>query len=66
MHHPNVANLLEVNEDEGTHYLVLEFVPGRSLAALLGERQRLDEPTALTVVADVARALADAPGGDAP
>lgn len=57
---PYVANLLEVNEDAGVHYLVMEFVAGRSLAKLLEERGRFDEATALNVIAELARALADA------
>jgi serine/threonine protein kinase/class 3 adenylate cyclase len=60
VNNPYVTNLLEVNEDRGTEYLVLEFVAGRSLGSLLAERGRLDEPTALAIAADVARALADA------
>src|SRR5439155_1569337 len=58
---PYVANLLEVNEDDGVHYLVLEFVAGRDLGDLLAERRRLDERTALAVVADVCRGLAETP-----
>jgi serine/threonine protein kinase/class 3 adenylate cyclase len=57
---PHVANLLEVNEDGAVHFLVLEYVPGRSLGRYLAERGPLDEATALSVASDVARALADA------
>jgi serine/threonine protein kinase/class 3 adenylate cyclase len=60
VHNPYVANLLEVNEDDGVHYLAMEFVAGRSLGRLLAERGRLDERTALGIMADVCRALADA------
>jgi serine/threonine protein kinase/class 3 adenylate cyclase len=60
VHNPYVANLLEVNEDAGIHYLALELVEGQSLDRLLIERTRLDEPTALAILADVARALVDA------
>jgi serine/threonine protein kinase/class 3 adenylate cyclase len=60
VHNPYVANLVEVNEDHGVHFLALEFVAGQSLGRLLGQRQRLDEPLALALMADVARALLDA------
>jgi serine/threonine protein kinase/class 3 adenylate cyclase len=60
VNNPHVANLLEVNEDEGIHYLVLEFVAGKSLGTLLTERGNLDEPTALAILADVSRALVEA------
>jgi len=33
---PHTANLIEVNEQDGVHYLAMEFVAGRSLRALLG------------------------------
>jgi eukaryotic-like serine/threonine-protein kinase len=57
---PYMVNLLEENVDEGVLYLVLEFVAGRSLGRWLAERGRLDEPTALAIMADVARALVEA------
>ncbi len=57
---PYVTNLLEVNEDQGIHYLVLEYVAGESLDRTLAARGKLDEPTALAVAADVARGLMDA------
>jgi serine/threonine protein kinase/class 3 adenylate cyclase len=60
VNNPFVTNLLDVNQDEGIHYLVLEFVSGQGLDRLLRDRVRLDERTALAIVADVARALADA------
>lgn len=60
VNNPYVTNLLEINEDDGVHYLAIEFVAGRSLAGILKERGKLDEPTALAVMADVARALVDA------
>ena len=43
----HVTRLLEVSEDRGIHFLVMEFVDGQSLAALLTERGRLEEPLAL-------------------
>jgi serine/threonine protein kinase/class 3 adenylate cyclase len=57
---PYVANLIEMNEADGVPYLVLEFVNGKSVAALLAQQQRLDERLAVAIMADVARALVDA------
>ncbi len=57
---PYVVRLLEVNEDQGTHYLVMEYLQGQSLAQLLAQRGRLDETAALTILADTARGLIDA------
>jgi class 3 adenylate cyclase len=60
VNNPYVANLLEVNEDDGVHYLAVEFVAGRSLVGLLGPGKVLPEAFALAVAADVCRALIDA------
>jgi serine/threonine protein kinase/class 3 adenylate cyclase len=60
VNNPYVANLIEVNEDAGIQYLVLEFIAGQSLGKLLDERGPLEEPQALAIMADVARALVDA------
>ncbi len=55
---PYVANLVELNEDDGVHFLAIEYVRGMSLANLLAQRVRLDEPDALAIMSDVARGLA--------
>ncbi len=60
VNNPYVANLIEINEHEGTPYLVMEFVEGESLNKTLARRKRLSEAEATAVMADVARALTDA------
>jgi serine/threonine protein kinase/class 3 adenylate cyclase len=60
VNNPFVTNLLEVNQDGGTHYLVMEFVAGLSLGELLKQRGRLPEKEALEILAGVARGLAAA------
>jgi serine/threonine protein kinase/class 3 adenylate cyclase len=60
VNNPQVANFIEVNEDDGIHYLALEFVKGTDLAAWMTGRGPLAEREALTILADVARALATA------
>ena len=55
--HPNIANLLEINEDQGMHYLVMEYVSGTDLKHALQPGAPLDERQAFEIVADVARAL---------
>ncbi len=54
---PQVANFLELNEDDGVHYLALEFVAGIDLARWHAAQGSVDEPSALAILADVARAL---------
>ncbi len=56
---PFIARFVELNEDAGFVYLVMELAEGRSLLDILRERKRLGEDEALAIAADVARALAD-------
>jgi eukaryotic-like serine/threonine-protein kinase len=39
--HPNVVGVYDAGEDAGGPYIVMEYVEGRTLAELLGERGRL-------------------------
>jgi serine/threonine protein kinase/class 3 adenylate cyclase len=57
---PYVVNYIEMNEDRGVHYLVLEYVQGKTLRSWLAgvAGERLEERLALAIVADVARGLA--------
>lgn len=56
----HIANLIEVNEDRGLHYIVLEFVDGVDLKRVMLDHGAFDEQTALRVVEQVAAALVDA------
>lgn len=60
VNNPYVVNLLEQNEDDDIAYFVMEYVTGQNLRDVLEIRGPLDEPTALVIAADVARALEDA------
>lgn len=52
-----VANLRELNVDGGRWFLVMEFVEGRTVDAVLDERGPFDERVALSIVADACRAM---------
>jgi serine/threonine-protein kinase len=59
--HPNVAHIIDVGEDLGTFYIVLEWVDGDSLYALhrLNDKQKklLPVPIVLRTMADACRGL---------
>ena len=57
LHHPNIVGVFDQGEDEGVLYLVMEYVPGRTLRDLIEESQRLTPSQALAVVDAVLRAL---------
>ncbi len=60
LNHPNVAAIYEeLEEVEGVSYLVLEYVPGRTLAELIAKSDLRAEEV-LTVALQIAEALATA------
>jgi serine/threonine-protein kinase len=56
--HPNLVEGYAVGEDDGWHYLVMEYVNGRSLQAWLTRRGSLAVGDALHITLACARALA--------
>ncbi len=60
VNNPYVTNLIEVNEEDGLHYMALEFVEGTDLKKKLADLGHFEETEALAIAANVARALLDA------
>jgi len=54
--HPNIATLFDLDSDDGVDFLVLEYVPGNTLAHLL-ESGPLPEARARAIALEVAEAL---------
>ena len=59
LNHPNIVTIHEISECEGTLYLVMELVEGRTFRELLAEG-RLDPEHATALAAQVASGLAKA------
>lgn len=55
--HEGIANVFDYGEDTGSAYLVMELVPGESLARILEREKSLSEDKVLDVIAQTARAL---------
>ncbi len=58
--HPNVVAVYDQGDDDGTVFLVMEYVEGRTLRDLLTERGRLSPAEAFDVMEPVLAALAAA------
>jgi serine/threonine protein kinase/class 3 adenylate cyclase len=56
----HVTRLLEVGEDNGAHFIAMEYVEGTTLKHWLANSGPLDEKSALTVISDIARGLIEA------
>ena len=60
VNHPGIANVFDYGEDAGWAYLVMELVPGDSLAKILEVKKSLPADQVLDIVAQTARALFEA------
>jgi serine/threonine-protein kinase len=57
LRHPNIVPIHEVHSRGREHYLVMEFVEGRTLREFVKVRKNLDPKDATRLMADVARGL---------
>jgi serine/threonine protein kinase len=55
--HPNIVAAYDAREHEGSHYLVMEYVEGKDLAALIREHGPLPVPQAVDCILQAARGL---------
>ena len=60
VNHPGIANVFDYGEDAGWAYLVMELVPGDSLAKILEVKKSLPADQVLDIIAQTARALHEA------
>jgi eukaryotic-like serine/threonine-protein kinase len=58
--HPNIVPVFDWGEDAGSYFIVMEFIDGRPLSAVLRETGPLEPVRAAQITAQVAAALASA------
>ncbi len=57
LQHPNIIQVYDIGEAEGTYYFSMEYVEGQSLAELLRTRSPLGIETAARIAIQIAKAL---------
>lgn len=57
VNHEGIANVFDYGEDSGSAYLVMELVPGESLAKILEREKSLPAERVLDIISQTARAL---------
>ena len=57
LNHPNIVRGFDVGHADGYHFLVMEFVQGYDVCALLEQHGRLSEAETLNIVEQMAKAL---------
>jgi serine/threonine protein kinase len=53
LEHPNIVTVHDVGHDDGRHYIVMEYVDGQDLKALIRQRERLSINEALDITAQI-------------
>jgi hypothetical protein len=62
LNHPNIVAIFDTGRDDGVHYIVMEYVRGRTLSAVLRAQPRLPLERIVRIVDPVCSALAYAHG----
>ena len=57
--HPNIVGILDIFEENNTAYLVMQYVEGESLDAIIREKGKIDEATALQYMEQICSALSE-------
>jgi serine/threonine protein kinase/Tfp pilus assembly protein PilF len=58
--HKNVGRMYELMEDDGAHYITMEYVAGQDLKGLIRQSGRLTVETSLSIARQVGEGLAEA------
>jgi serine/threonine-protein kinase len=58
LNHNNIVTIHAIGEENGLHFIEMEYVPGRSLQALVDDQGKLAADRATSVVANIADGLA--------
>src|SRR2546430_16301814 len=59
--HPNIVGIFDRGEWQGTYYIAMEYVSGRSLKTIVREQGAPDPATAVDIVLQILRAGPPAP-----
>ena len=62
LNHPNIVQVYAIGEEKGLYYFAMEYIKGKSLAHIKKEEGVLAPEKAVTIIKQVAEALAEAHG----
>lgn len=60
LNHPNIVEIYDVGEDGGQHYIVMEYIRGKSLKELIAQRGAMDKQEALQIMDQLLCAIIEA------
>lgn len=60
LNHPNIVEIYDVGEEEGKHYIVMEYIKGKTLKQLIAQRGALDKDEAVYIMKQLLSAMVHA------
>jgi eukaryotic-like serine/threonine-protein kinase len=60
LNHPNIVEIYDVGDDEGQHFIVMEYIRGKTLKELIASRGAMDQQEALQIMDQLLAAIIEA------
>ncbi len=60
LNHANIVEIYDVGEDNGQHYIVMEYIQGKSLKELISQRGAMDQQEAIQIMDQLLCAIIEA------
>ena len=57
LNHPNIVEMYDVGEDNGSYYIVMEYVQGKTLKSLVKKRGALTLPEVIDIMTQLCSAI---------
>jgi serine/threonine protein kinase/Tfp pilus assembly protein PilF len=58
--HKNVGRMFDINEEEGTHYITMEYVSGQDLKGFIRQSGQMGVGTAISIIKQICEGLSEA------
>lgn len=60
LNHPNIVEIYDVGEDNGQHYIVMEYIRGKTLKQLISQRGAMEKQEAISIMDQLISAIIEA------
>lgn len=60
LNHPNIVEIYDVGDDDGQHFIVMEYIRGKTLKELIAVRGAMDQQEALQIMDQLLAAIIEA------
>jgi len=60
LNHPNIVEIYDVGEDDGRHFIIMEYIRGKTLKQLISQRGALEKQEAVSIMDQLVGAVKEA------